>query len=38
MPEIVAMTARGRWEDVMRTKAKTLIVANPEVCEVMSCL
>lgn len=35
MPEIVAMTARGRWEDVMRTKAKTLIVANPEVWEVM---
>ena len=35
MPELVAMTAKGRWEDVKRTGAKSLIVANPQVWEVM---
>ena len=34
-PELVAMTAKGRWEDVKRTKAESLVVANPEVWEVM---
>ncbi len=36
MPETVDMTAKGRWNDVVRTqKAAGLIVANPEVWEVM---
>lgn len=36
MPEIVEMTAKGRWDDVKRTmKARALVTASPQVWEVM---
>lgn len=30
MPELVKRIAGGRWEDLMRTDAKAMLVANPE--------
>lgn len=30
MPELVTKIAGGRWEDLERTEAKTMLVANPE--------
>ena len=30
MPKIVTKIAAGRWEDIMRTEAKTMITANPQ--------
>jgi Fe-S oxidoreductase len=30
MPKIVTKIAAGRWEDLMRTEAKTMITANPQ--------
>lgn len=34
-PELAALTAEGRWEDVSRTKADTLVVVSPQVMNVM---
>lgn len=36
MPEIVEKTARGRWEDLARTKAEVMLTANPEAWECLS--
>ena len=30
MPEIVAMTAKGRWDDLLRTEATIMLTSNPE--------
>ena len=30
MPEIVKKVSAGRWDDLMRTEAKTMLVASPE--------
>ncbi len=35
-PELAALTAQGRWEDVSRTKADILLTASPQVLNVMS--
>ncbi|MDF2484224.1 MAG: Fe-S oxidoreductase [Herbinix sp.] len=34
-PELAALTAEGRWEDVNRTTADTLVVVSPQVMNVM---
>ena len=36
MPDLSRLIAQGRWKDFARTGAKTLLVANPQVWEVLS--
>lgn len=36
MPEIVLMTAKGRWDDLLRTDAQILLTSNPESYECLA--
>lgn len=36
MPEIVKKTAAGRWDDLLRTEADIMLVANPEAYECLA--
>ena len=36
MPEIVEKAAKGRWDDLLRTEAESLITANPESYECLA--
>ena len=36
MPEIVAMTAKGRWDDLLRTNAGVMVTSNPESYECLA--
>lgn len=36
MPQIVAMTAKGRWDDLLRTNAAIMLTSNPESYECLA--